>query len=158
MSGRATVGAVLAAIASLAGAASAQAVAGGRIVFARSTGPHATHIWSINPDGSRARQLTHARGGIDLDPELSPDGRTVVFSRSDDEDTDLFTVGVDGSHERRVLRRRGSQRNPSYSPDGSDIVFDESDAGGNTHVAVVNADGSAVESHGVEGYGAEFSP
>jgi Tol biopolymer transport system component len=147
---------VLALTACLAVVASADAASSGRIVFVRG-GARDAHVWSINPDGSGARQLTNARGTIDQTPELSPDGREVVFSRFEFEggETDLFTMRVDGSRERRLFRRRGAQRNPSYSPDGSEILFDDSPS---SNLAVVNADGSDLKNLGIEGYGAEFTP
>jgi dipeptidyl aminopeptidase/acylaminoacyl peptidase len=149
--------AILGLTASLAMAAGAEAARSpGRIVFVRNAGLREAHVWSIDPDGSGARQLTSARGTIDGSPQLSPDGRRIVFSRFEDGDNDLFIMGVNGAHERRLLRRRDSQLRPSFSPDGGQIVFE--DGGTDAHVALVDDHGDGFTDLGVIGNSAEFSP
>ena len=53
----------------------------GKIFFARITGAEPSHLWMMTPDGTSQEQLTF--GNVyDLDPELSPDGTKLVFSRA----------------------------------------------------------------------------
>src|SRR3954447_647730 len=149
--------AVLGLIASLAMTAGAEAARSpGRIVFVRNAGVREAHVWSINPDGSGARQLTSARGTIDGSPQLSPDGHRIVFSRFEDGDNDLFVMGVNGAHVRRLLRRDDSQLHPSFAPDGGQIVFE--DGGTDAHVALVDSEGEGFTDLGVIGNSPEFSP
>src|SRR4051794_20337082 len=43
---------------------------------------HAARIVASRPHGGRVRALTHpAKGVVDINPQISPDGRWVVFER-----------------------------------------------------------------------------
>lgn len=63
------------------------------------------------------------------DPQVSPDGRTVVFVvRTTDLEanrgrTDLWSVGADGSGPRRLTTDPASDSNPRFTPDGRSILF-----------------------------------
>ena len=63
-----------------------------------------SEIFVMRADGSHKRQVTHntvSDGG----PSWSPDGRTIVFTRTfRNDNSDIFTVNVNGENERRVLR------------------------------------------------------
>ena len=74
----------------------------GRIIFAsKRTGEWQLH--SINPDGSNIRQITHLPapkpGSISTAflPDVSPDGRRVVFSHEADDDVELYLINLDGT-------------------------------------------------------------
>lgn len=90
---------------------------------------------------SAPRRLTAL--GLDSEPHLSPDGRRVAFVRATPGDsvetalgrqpaTSLWTVGVDGSAPRMLVRGRASAepeqtlaafQSPRFSPDGQRIYF-----------------------------------
>lgn len=94
-----------------------------------------------HPARSASRQLT--TGGLDSQPSLSPDGRTVVFVRATpgrmvetslgpEEATELWTVRVDGTGARMLLRGRAGRspqttlaafHAPQFSPDGRKVYF-----------------------------------
>jgi TolB protein len=101
----------------------------GRIVFASNrTGDWQLH--SINSDGSDIRQITHltasepgAFGNVIL-PDVSPDGRRIVFSHDADGDSDLYIINTDGTGLTRLLDDPGrSDEAAHWSPDGRRIVF-----------------------------------
>ena len=95
----------------------------------------------FQPRSGAPRRLT--TGGLDSEPSLSPDGRTVVFVRrtpgrlvpaasGDAEATELWTVGVDGAGGRMRLRGRAADdpratlaglQAPKFSPDGRTVYF-----------------------------------
>lgn len=56
------------------------------------------------------------------DPELSPDGRQVVFTRGGN-DNNIYVINVDGSGEREVFGDGEVLRAPKWRPDGQRIVF-----------------------------------
>src|SRR6266511_144662 len=80
----------------------------GRIVFRRyfTTGHAWGALFSISPDGTGERQITHPhRKVLDYDPDVSPDGRWIVYAkrwalrgdRSGPRGT-LFRIRMNGTH------------------------------------------------------------
>ncbi|WP_420125923.1 TolB family protein [Longimicrobium sp.] len=110
-------------------------------LFAQSVTAEAGNLF-YRPSASAApRQLTTT--GLDSEPVLSPDGRTIAFIRGTpgdsvdtvlgrEEGTSLWIVGVDGSGARMLVRGRSSEtpsealamlQSPAFSPDGQRIYF-----------------------------------
>jgi Tol biopolymer transport system component len=87
------------------------------------------HIWRADANGENARALTSGKGERIVD--ISPDGRTVLFSREEVPDV-LWSVSSDGGEPVRL----GASSNPSalFSPDGSRIL----------HVLVHEVDGQGA--------------
>ena len=97
-------------------------------------------IFSINPDGSDRMQLTflpidlYTRG--DTDPESSPDGSKIAFSRATYTyrdvgggvteriyTQDIYVMNADGSGLREIADDPALDYGPAWSPDGSKIAF-----------------------------------
>ena len=101
----------------------------GRIVFASNrTGEWQLH--SINPDGSDVRRITQLPapepGSINTAflPDVSPDGRRVVFSHEADGDVELYVINLDGTGLTRLTFDPGRFDGAAHwSPDGRRIVF-----------------------------------
>jgi TolB protein len=110
--------------------------ADGRIAFRRyfdaqqSTGA----VFTINPDGSKERQVTRPPANtLDDQPAWAPGGKLIAFSRcAPDSPCSVWTVKPDGSDARPVVRcgkREPSTRscpdagNQSFAPDGRHIVL-----------------------------------
>ncbi len=73
---------------------------------------------AVDVESGRVRRLT--RGVRAYDPDVSPDGRTVVFARKLGDRSDLFTVGIAGGDARpahRICSGRRVER-PALEPDG----------------------------------------
>ena len=92
------------------------------------------------------RVLTSSTAFEDVAPSVSPDGKTVVFSRTTAEGTDLYSMPLDGSAPaRRLTFGRGrANSQPSFSPDGQRLVF-ASDRAGYNDVYISDADGTNAE-------------
>ena len=94
----------------------------------------ATEIYLIDMDGKNPRRLTNNRFS-DLYPNISPDGRRIVFesgrlrvSGDPDNLSDLFIMNSDGTNQRHLIR--GSSA--SWSPDGKHVVYHASASGRGT--------------------------
>jgi dipeptidyl aminopeptidase/acylaminoacyl peptidase len=85
----------------------------GRFVFQVASGGD---IYTVDADGSDLRRLTYG-----MDPDLSPDGSQIVFSRWT-EPWGIYTINSDGTGERLLLSTNVA-RAPVWSPDGSQIAF-----------------------------------
>ena len=64
---------------------------GGSIVAAAARGDETFNLFEFSLDGSSARQLTHTSGGATW-PDVSPDGKTIVFVGYTADGDDLFSM------------------------------------------------------------------
>ena len=88
---------------------------------------HDGQIWLMATDGNDQRQLTQQGGGP---PTWSPDGSRLVYTRWNLDNcfpgatkcaiTDLWTVGVDGTDEHKLVDLALS---PAWSPDGRRLLY-----------------------------------
>jgi dipeptidyl aminopeptidase/acylaminoacyl peptidase len=85
------------------------------------------------------------------DPQVSPDGRRVVFvvSRTDLERnrrrTSLWLMGADGGGVRPLTGEEGGASNPRWSPDGKSVWFLSSRADSSSQVWRIPVDGGEAE-------------
>lgn len=99
------------------------------VVDAPDTVPSAIpYLVYIRQYGGRVRQLSRAKAG---QPDWSPDGRSIVFSRAGIRTLNLRTQRT------RLLHSPGAH--PRWSPDGRYIVFAD-----NGQIYVMNGDGTNV--------------
>jgi Tol biopolymer transport system component len=115
------------------------------------TDPSRTGVWSIRAsDGGGLAQITSNPGGDDIPGDYSPDGKRLVFVRTDPEGTTLgiFVAKVNGSGVRGItpaglLVDWGF--GGSWSPGGNQILFTARTAPDHTlAIWEVGADGSGL--------------
>jgi Tol biopolymer transport system component len=121
----------------------------GRIAFLLDH--HGTDIYSMNPDGSDVRRLTHFAPEHSAGNEnWSPDGSLIVFERTNGgRQHKIWLMEADGSDQHLLFPDPWFEdHTPSFSPDGTKVLFSrcQPDFGGEHRCAVttVNADGTGM--------------
>src|SRR5207344_199075 len=80
-------------------------------------------IWTVHGDGSGARNLTGGRFRNNAFPDLTPDGKEIVFRSNRDGDKSVYLMDADGTNVRRITPGEGVQSMPSISPAGDLVAF-----------------------------------
>ena len=113
----------------------------GLIVFAQELSPERFQLFTIRPDGTGRKQITHAFSA--KNPDWSPDGNSIVAEVENASSARVATMSADGKHV-RVLTPKGFQGQPSFSPDGKWIVYerDLAEGAGDNGVWLMRADGT----------------
>ena len=106
-------------------------------------------IYTMNANGSDPVQLTQSDArGENIEPQWSPDGKTVVFGiASDTRGHALFTINLDGTGERRITPWSLDAVHADWSPNGRLILFESPDRddeppGTSANVYTIGPDGS----------------
>jgi Tol biopolymer transport system component len=113
--------------------------ANGLIAYAKEVSPDHFQVFTIRADGSGEKQITHAVSA--LNPDWSPDGRTLVLELDFAQRAAIAVTHADGTGT-RILTPTGFQGQPSFSPDGTSIVYERDLAEGNNGVWIMRSDGS----------------
>ncbi|HYY08080.1 MAG TPA: hypothetical protein VFA25_05700, partial [Actinomycetota bacterium] len=119
-------------------------VTNGRIAFS-GLDARTWQIYSIDPDGTALRQLTHLTDQVAEDPVWSPDGDRIAYVEVEDGGggrSDIWTMNADGSDAARLTEGSGSNWSPTWSPDGTMIAYTHSAPGQADQIWVMASDGS----------------
>lgn len=101
-------------------------------------------VYMANSDGSEPVRLTNGKfPEFDSSPRWSPDGKKIVFSRSDG---NIYTVDAES---KKITRLTDAEEgvyhsSPDWSPDGKKIVYHSSGKSGYSDLYMMNADGSNI--------------
>ena len=110
------------------------------IVYDRTVQATKGDIWIMNADGSGQRELFSSVENESY-PSFSPDGSKIVFSSSQDGDSEIYVIDVTGEGLRKLTGNTYADWAPHWSADGSQIVF-ASDRYGDDEILVMSADGT----------------
>ncbi len=87
-------------------------------------------------------EVTHADAAYDHQPDVAPDGRSVVFARYDGKGFELWRHDLQGGAEQALTSNGGVNLEPRISPDGRQVVF--MSTGGTGYFSLKIADLSAA--------------
>src|SRR6185503_15986174 len=79
-------------------------------------------LWAQPAEGGAARQLTDDPGA-DYQPDVSPDGRSVVFVRYDGKSMELMLLDRERNSVRALTSSGAVNVEPRWSPDGRQLAF-----------------------------------
>lgn len=121
--------------------------------------PSNTQLFTIKPNGTGERQITHLSDSDAINPAWSPDGQQIAFARdyaagTSQEHLDIVVINADGSG-MHAFGLHGLNWEPTWSPNGHQIAWGI--PGG---FAIANADGSGLRRIKVKGFDGSpvFSP
>jgi Tol biopolymer transport system component len=118
---------------------------GGHVPFSRVT-DSGSQLFTVRPNGHDLRQITFGPGEA-VQPDWSPDGRSIVYEHDWDTESPCATVDVinpDGSGRVSLTTGIGGcEGQPAFTPDGAEIVYEHFDFDTfDDAVWGMNADGS----------------
>jgi Tol biopolymer transport system component len=114
----------------------------------------AQEIWTVAPDGSGAKRLTHSEGAKPFNPAWSPDGKEVLYYlEKGDQKDQVWIIGADGAGATNVTHDEEHNIFPGWGPKGR-LVFSVKDR----IVSMPRAGGPKTEIKGTSGYWARVSP
>ena len=111
----------------------------GKILCVLKTGDD-SNIWLMNRDGTERKQLT-ADSAVKRLPQMSPDGRHIVFDSLHGESTNIWRMDADGSNQKRLTRGAVGDRGPRFTPDGQWVIFWSWTESGAGRIEKVSIDG-----------------
>lgn len=92
-------------------------------------------IWRQKIASTGAEQITGG-AGYDYQPDLSPDGRSLVIARRLDDAIDLVVIDVKSGKETKVASNGALNFDARWSPDGRQIAYVSTADSGNFHIAI----------------------
>jgi TolB protein len=133
-------------------AQAAETGSSGRIAYRRYLNAAQTHgaLFTIKPDGSGLRQITHPRRGTITDePEWSPNGQWILYQAEDRHGSRLYKIRRNGSSRTHLSTDCGNRCGDGYAswfPGGRRLAFQRETCGtGSTNliaIYVMRADGT----------------
>lgn len=92
-------------------------------------------IWRQDLDAGEAEQVTTG-AGYDYQPDLSLDGRSLVFARREGDAINLVALDLRTGRETALTEGDAVNVDPRCAPDGRRIAFVTTSGGGNFHIAI----------------------
>ncbi len=114
----------------------------GSSIYFNTWGTEPLSLWRVPSEGGPAKPASAPTSGSDAYGDVSPDGRSVAFARTENKISYLYISSTDGSGgPRRLLDAPGTL--PRWSPDGKWISFSPN-RGFSGGVSIVHPDGTGL--------------
>jgi TolB protein len=115
---------------------------GKSIVFTSFRDGGGARLYSVDVLTQKQRPLI-ALGDFTTGGSYSPDGTRILFSASQNDNSDVYLAQQDGSAARRITDSRGIDISATWSPDGKRVAF-VSERAGTPQIYTMAADGTDV--------------
>jgi TolB protein len=114
---------------------------GDELVYSR-----AGSLWRQRMEGNQGVEITHAEGAYDYQPDVAPDGETVVFARYDGRAIELFRLDLSSGRTSPLTTNGGVNVEPRISPDGKRIVFVSTAGSGHFNLKIADLSPTGLSS------------
>ncbi|HKO19614.1 MAG TPA: hypothetical protein VJU82_12085 [Acidobacteriaceae bacterium] len=113
------------------------------VFYSARDGDAKPQIYVMDPDGNDQVRVTFDTAS-DVDPDISPNGKEVVFASNDTASgkNNIFLLDRSGAVRNLTNAPNGVDEWARWSPDGKKIAFDSNRDGGIFEIYIMNADGS----------------
>jgi hypothetical protein len=100
-------------------------------------------LWRQMIGSDDAFELTHSKGAYDYQPDVAPDGRSVVFVRYNGESMELWRLDLATGLEKALTSSKAVNVEPRLSPDGKSVAWVSTQGTGhfNLFIADIGPDG-----------------
>jgi TolB protein len=100
-------------------------------------------LWRQTIGSDEAVELTHPRAAYDYQPDVTPDGRSVVFSRYNGKGIELWRLDLESRREQALTSGGAVNVEPRLSPDGKRLAWVSTQGTGhfNLFIAGIGAGG-----------------
>lgn len=115
----------------------------GRIVYVSRASGY-LGLWIMNADGTNQKQLTFGTDANDQ-PDISPDGRYIVFETNRAVGWSIWRMNVDGNGAKELVPNINQGARPQVSHDSQWVYYSTSDRGGSRVMWRVSIDGGTPE-------------
>ena len=116
-------------------------------------------IWVAKSDGTDVDNITETAGVQETEPDISPDGKSIVYTSFDGSAGDIVRSKIDGSGVKPLLEGTQDDGAPEWSPDGKRIAFERGETSVSTvDVYVMKKDGSGRKQRTDTSQKSEFNP
>jgi WD40 repeat protein len=80
-------------------------------------------IYTMNPDGSNQQSVYTLANGTLWEIALSADGTRIAFTATISGQTDVWTIGIDGTGLTRVTNDAVVERTPAWAPNSRELLY-----------------------------------
>ncbi|MCU1297572.1 MAG: hypothetical protein JWO91_1850, partial [Acidobacteriaceae bacterium] len=101
-------------------------------------------LWRQSLDSTTAEQLT-ASAGYDYQPDVSPDGRWIVYTRYLNDAMELWAIDLASKQSRQLTTGGNVNLEPRFSPDGTHIAFVSTSYNKHFHIFVGKFSGGELK-------------
>ncbi|NJN42424.1 MAG: hypothetical protein HC811_09580 [Flammeovirgaceae bacterium] len=102
-------------------------------------------IWIQDVNGTASVQLTDSRG-YDYQPDWSPDGKTIVFVRYEQDAMQLHLLNIETKSTKQITSGGDVNVDPRFSPDGTRIAYVSTRTTGNFRIWIGSIVNNVLES------------
>ncbi|MCL6730227.1 CehA/McbA family metallohydrolase [Sphingomonas hankyongi] len=102
-------------------------------------------LWRQAIGSDEAIELTHSTGAYDYQPDVAPDGQTVVFSRYAGDAIELWRLDLKTGREQALTTGGAVNVEPRVSPDGKRIVWVSTQGSGHFNLFIANLGAAGLQ-------------